>query len=142
MKRLSTPDAPGHTPNVVVVPHHVDALGVRQVAVLYEQAQDAAAAEAELLPDDALQVRHHAARVHVHEQPTHPAAHDGRWRVVKKQAQANELATVSSHDAKTLRSRHALPGYTTSALSFQNKTTALPILPLSGLDMIQRVKQH
>lgn len=91
-------------PDVVVVPHHVDALRVRQVAVLYEQAQDAAAAELKLLPDDALQVGHHAARVQVHEQPAHAAPHDGRGRVVKKQAEANKLVAVRSHDAKTFYS--------------------------------------
>lgn len=50
-------------PDAVVVPHHVDALRVRQVAVFYEQAEDAPAAEFKLLPDDALQVGHHATRV-------------------------------------------------------------------------------
>lgn len=70
-------------PDAVVVPHHMDAFSVRQVAVLYEQVQDAVAAELKLLSDDALQVRHHATRVQVHEQPTHATVDDSRRRVVK-----------------------------------------------------------
>lgn len=70
-------------PDAVVVPHHMDALSVRQVAVVYEQVQDAAAAELKLLSDDALQVRHHATRGQVHEQPAHATINDGRRRVVK-----------------------------------------------------------
>lgn len=45
---------PARAPDAVVVAHHIDALGVRQVAVLYEQAEDAPAAEFKLLSDDTL----------------------------------------------------------------------------------------
>lgn len=87
-------------PDAVVVPHDVDALGVRQVAVVDEQAEDAPAAEVELLPDDALEVGHHAARVQVHEQPAHPAVYYGRRRVVEVEAQADKVAAVGSHGDK------------------------------------------
>lgn len=86
-----------HTPDAVVIPHHVDALGVRQVAVLYEEAEDVPAAEVKLLSDDALQIRHHATRVQVHEQPAHAAVSHSRRRVVKVQAHADEGVPVGSH---------------------------------------------
>lgn len=70
-------------PDAVVIPHHIDALCVRQVAVLYEEVEDASAAELKLLSDDTLQIRHHATLVQVHEQPAHAAIDDSRRRVVK-----------------------------------------------------------
>lgn len=99
---------PVNLPDAVVVPHHVDALRVRQVAVVDEEAEDAPAAEVELLPDDALEVGHHAARVQVHEQPAHPAVHHGRRRVVEVEPQADKVAAVGSHDDKRacVRERH------------------------------------
>lgn len=60
-----------HPPDAVIVPYHIDALRVRQVAALYEQVEDAPAAEFELLSDDALQIRHHTTCVQVHKQPAH-----------------------------------------------------------------------
>lgn len=115
-------------PDAVVVAHHVDALGVRQVAVLDEQAEDAPAAELELLPDHALQVGHHAARVQVHEQPAHAAAHGRRRRVVKVQAQSDEVITVGCHtgyNTTTHRLLHSPPPCktkdVTSAQFFQLK---------------------
>lgn len=93
-------------PDAVVVPHHIDALCVRQVAVLYEEVEDASAAELKLLSDDALQVRHHAASVQVHEQPAHAAIDDGRRRVVKVQAHADKVIATSSHHCKPHAKTH------------------------------------
>lgn len=104
---------PTRAPDAVVVPHHVDALRVRQVALLYEEAEDAPAAELELLPDDALQVRHHAARVQVHEQPAHPAVHHGRRRVVEVEPHADKAVAVSSHHWG--QERHSTPKYSSSS---------------------------
>lgn len=100
---------PVNLPDAVVVPHHVDALRVRQVAVVDEEAEDAPAAEVELLPDDALEVGHHAARVQVHEQPAHPAVHHGRRRVVEVEPQADKVAAVGSHDDKRASARERAP---------------------------------
>ncbi len=70
-------------PDAVVVPYYMDALCVRQVAVLYEQMEDASAAELKLVSDDAFQIRHHATCVQVHEQPAHAAVRDSGRRVIK-----------------------------------------------------------
>lgn len=56
-----------HPPDAVVVSHYIDALRVRQIEAVYEQVEDAPAAKIKLLPDDALQIRHHTARVQVNE---------------------------------------------------------------------------
>lgn len=85
-------------PDAVVVSHHVHALGVQQVAVVYEEAEDAPAAEPELLSDHTLQIRHHATRVQVHEQPALPGVHHRGRRVVEEDAHADRAVTVSSHD--------------------------------------------
>ncbi len=70
-------------PDAVVIPHHIDALCVRHVAVFNEEVEDAPAAELKLLSDETLQIRHHATCVQVHEQPAHAAIDDSRRRVVK-----------------------------------------------------------
>lgn len=80
---MTTVVTKARAPDAVVVPHHIDALRVRQVAVFYEEAEDAPAAELELLPDDTLQIRHHATRVQVHQQPAHAAINDSGRRIVK-----------------------------------------------------------
>lgn len=84
-------------PDAVVVAHHIDALRVRQVAALYEQVEDAPAAEFKLLSDDALQIRHHATRIQVNKQPAHATVDQGRRRVVKLQAHADKVVTGSRH---------------------------------------------
>lgn len=86
-----------HPPDAVVVPHHIDALRVRQVAALYEQVEDAPAAEFKLLSDDALQIRHHTTRVQVHKQPAHATVDQRRRRIVKLQTHADKVVTGSSH---------------------------------------------
>lgn len=70
-------------PDVVVVSHHIDALCVWQVAVVYEKFKDAPTAKFELLSDGTLQIRHNATCVQVNEQPAHAAVDDSRRRVVK-----------------------------------------------------------
>lgn len=52
-----------HPPDAVVVPHQKDALGVRQVAVVYEEVEDAPGTEPKLVSDQTLQVRDHPTRV-------------------------------------------------------------------------------
>lgn len=73
----------GRAPDVVVVSHHIDALCVRQVAVVYEKFKYAPAAKFEFLSDGTLQIRHNATCVQVNEQPAHPAIDDSRRRVIK-----------------------------------------------------------
>lgn len=70
-------------PDAVVIPHQEDALRVRQVAVLYEQANNAPAAELELFSNDALEIRNYATCVQIHEQPAHAAINDRRRRIIK-----------------------------------------------------------
>lgn len=98
-------------PDAVVVAHHVHALRVRQVAAFHEEAEDAPTAEIELLPDDALEVRHHATRVQVHEQPAHAAVHDGRRRVVKEQAHADGGVTVGCHASRQNTAARVPPAF-------------------------------
>lgn len=52
-----------HPPDAVVVPDQKDALGVRQVAVVYEEVEDAPGTEPKLVSDQTLQVRDHPTRV-------------------------------------------------------------------------------
>lgn len=74
-----------------------------QVAALYKQVKDAPAAKIELVSDDALQIRHHTARVQVHEEPAHAAVRQRRRRVVEHQAHADKVVTASSHHHESER---------------------------------------
>lgn len=123
-------------PDAVVIPHHEDALRVRQVAVLDEEVEDASAAELELLPDDALQVRHHATRVQVHEQPAHAAVDDGRRRIVKEQAHADKLTATGSHHCEHT---HTLPRFRSfQPLYFRSGFSKIK-LSTSGHHLLQNI---